>query len=99
MHLNEVECVVGELIGHFVPLHGWSAGTASRPGNEEQGEEGDEEGAWCERRKGDQKEEKYKRQTVTLTAGGKDQFFMVWTPIDEKKVLFPKINESVALNY
>lgn len=31
MHLDEVECVVWKLIGHLVPLHGWSAGTVARP--------------------------------------------------------------------
>lgn len=31
MHLNEVECVVGELIRYLVPLHGWRASTVARP--------------------------------------------------------------------
>lgn len=31
MHLDEVKCVIGELIGYLVPLHGWSAGTVARP--------------------------------------------------------------------
>lgn len=43
MHLDEVECVVGELIGYLVPLHGWSAGTVARPVNEEEQWEGVEE--------------------------------------------------------
>lgn len=43
MHLDEVECVVRELIGYLVPLHGWSAGTVARPANGEEGGEGDEE--------------------------------------------------------
>lgn len=38
MHLDEVECVIGELIGYLVPLHGWSAGTVARPENGEEGE-------------------------------------------------------------
>lgn len=36
MHLNEVECVIWELIGYFVLLHGWSASTAARPANVEE---------------------------------------------------------------
>lgn len=48
MHLDEVERVVGELVGYLVPLHGWSAGTVARPasGEREQGGEGEEEGWW-----------------------------------------------------
>lgn len=38
MHLDEVECVIGELVGYLVPLHGWSAGTVARPANGEDGE-------------------------------------------------------------
>ena len=41
MHLDEVECVVGELVGYFVPLHGWSAGTVARSARIEQEEEGE----------------------------------------------------------
>lgn len=36
MHLDEVKCVIGELIGYLVPLHGWRAGTVARPGSEEE---------------------------------------------------------------
>ena len=43
MHLDEVECVIGELIGHLVPLHGWSASTVARPVN---GVEEEEVGWW-----------------------------------------------------
>lgn len=32
MHLDEVQSVVGELVGHLVPVGGWRAGTAARPG-------------------------------------------------------------------
>lgn len=52
MHLDEVECVVRELIGNLVPLHGWSAGTVARPVNEEeQGIIGEEEMVSSEREK------------------------------------------------
>lgn len=60
MHLDEVECVVWELIGHFVPLHGWSAGTAARPVNR------------GEQRKDIKKHE---RISSVSNAGGKEQFF------------------------
>lgn len=31
MHLDEVKCVIGKLIGYLVPLHGWRAGAVARP--------------------------------------------------------------------
>lgn len=42
VHFDEVERVVGELIGYLVPLHGWSAGAAARSASGEEEEESNE---------------------------------------------------------
>ena len=47
MLFDEVECVIGELIGYLVPLHGWNACTIAGPENEEEkGESYEKEGSW-----------------------------------------------------
>lgn len=43
MHLDEVECVIGELIGYLIPLHRWSTSTVARPTNGVEEEQGNEE--------------------------------------------------------
>ncbi len=51
MHLDEVECVVGEFIGNLVPLHGWRACAVARPANGEEERE-------VMRRRSDEREKK-----------------------------------------